>query len=274
MKRKICIDAGHYGVYNPSPVERSYVEAQVMWKLHLMLKEQLEKQGFDVVVTRKNQAIDLPLGERGRMALGCVGFVSLHSNAADSPEPNWAVAMHFIEDSRTDLDEQSKALGDLLAKTVGDTMGVGYEIFSRVSSQDRDGDGRQDDYYGVLRGARSVGVPGVLLEHGFHTNPGNARWLLEDGNLRKLAEREAEVLALFFGAFKMIGMELPVLKKGAKGEPVRAMQMLLLGNGYTLDLDGSFGVKTENALMSYQEDKSLMPDGSCGRKTWTALLGL
>ena len=95
------------------------------------------------------------------------------------------------------------------------------------------------------------------------------------GQLTRLAlNYDMTFLALFFGAFKMIGMELPVLKKGAKGDPVRAMQMLLLGNGYTLDLDGSFGAKTENALMSYQEDKSLTPDGSCGRKTWTALLGL
>lgn len=250
------------------------MEARVMWKLHLLLKEQLENRGFDVVVTRENQANDLPLEERGRMAAGCVGFVSLHSNAADSREPNWAVAMHFIEDDRTDLDERSRALAELLAGTVGDTMGVGYEIFSQVSSRDRDGDGRRDDYYGVLRGVRSVGVPGIILEHGFHTNPGNARWLMKDENLSRLAEREAEALAMFFGANKMISMNLQVLKKGTKGEPVRAMQMLLVGNGYTLELDGSFGAKTENALMSYQEDMGLTPDGSCGRKTWTALLGL
>lgn len=274
MKRKICLDAGHYGVYNPSPVERGYVESQVMWKFHLLLKDQLEKRNFEVVTTRKKQAEDMPLEERGRMARGCVAFLSLHSNAADSPTPNWAVGMHFVEDNRTNLDEQSMELARLLAKTVGDTMGVGYEIFSQVSSRDRDGDGRKDDYYGVLRGARSVGVPGVILEHGFHTNPDNTRWLMDDGNLGRLAEKEAEVLAMFFGMSKMIGMELPVLKKGAKGESVRAMQMLLVGNGYTLELDGSFGGKTENALMSYQEDMNLTSDGSCGRKTWTALLGL
>ena len=274
MKRRICIDAGHYGVYNPSPVNEDYVEAQVMWQLHLLLREELENWGFEVVTTRNKQAEDLPLVERGRMAQGCVGFVSVHSNAADSPEPDWAVGMHFVEDSRSDIDEQSRALARLLAKTVGDVMGVGYQIFSRQSSQNRDGDGRKDDYYGVLRGAHSVGVPGVIIEHGFHTNPDNARWLMDEDNLRRMAEAEGEALAMFFGMFKMIGMELPVLKKGAKGESVRAMQMLLAGNGYTLEVDGSFGARTENALMSYQEDMGLAPDGSCGRKTWTALLGL
>lgn len=251
-----------------------YVEAQVMWKFHLLLKEQLEKWGFEVVVTRKRQTQDLPLEERGRMAKGCVGFVSLHSNAAESQEPNWAVGMHFVEDDRSELDEQSLSLAKRLAQTVGNVMGVGYEIFSRESSRDRDGDGRKDDYYGVLRGARSVGVPGAIIEHGFHTNPANARWLLDDNNLRRLAQAEGEALAMFFGGFKMIGMELPVLKKGAKGEPVRSMQYLLIGNGYTLEPDGSFGAKTENALISYQEDMNLSADGSCGRKTWTALLGL
>ncbi len=39
-------------------------------------------------------------------------------------------------------------------------------------------------------------------------------------------------------------------------------------------IDGSFGGATENALECYQEDHGLTPDGSCGRATWTSLLGL
>lgn len=58
------------------------------------------------------------------------------------------------------------------------------------------------DYYGVLRGAKSVGVAGVLLEHGFHTNRANTAWLLKDANLKKLAQAEAKVLADYFGLTK------------------------------------------------------------------------
>lgn len=73
---------------------------------------------------------------------------------------------------------------------------------------------------------------------------------------------------------KMLDMKLPVLKKGAKGDTVRAMQILLNGNGASLETDGSFGGATQRALKAYQEAVGLEPDGSCGRKTWEKLLGL
>ena len=82
---------------------------------------------------------------------------------------------------------------------------------------------------------------------------------------------------------KTISVDLPVLKKGAKGETVRAMQNLLIAAGYEMKsedgkkvygADGSFGGATEKALKAYQSANGLDPDGSCGRKTWTKLLGV
>lgn len=76
-------------------------------------------------------------------------------------------------------------------------------------------------------------------------------------------------------------VDLPVLKKGAKSETVKAMQQLLLAKGYkmknglkTYSADGSFGKATENALKNYQRAKGLEVDGSCGPITWRSLLGL
>lgn len=73
---------------------------------------------------------------------------------------------------------------------------------------------------------------------------------------------------------KYITLEVPVLKRGMKGDAVRALQAQLVGYGYQIAVDGSFGAKTENAVMCYQEDNGLTPDGSVGRKTRTSLLGL
>ncbi len=78
-------------------------------------------------------------------------------------------------------------------------------------------------------------------------------------------------------AEKMLTMEIPVLKKGAKGEAVRAVQTLLLGYGFSMggySADASFGGATEKALKAFQTARGLEPDGSCGRKTWEKLLGL
>ena len=76
---------------------------------------------------------------------------------------------------------------------------------------------------------------------------------------------------------KTVSIELPVLKKGAKGETVKVMQTLLMSKNYNLGgygADGSFGGATEKALKAYQSANGLDPDGSCGRKTWTKLLGV
>ncbi|MGM9601399.1 MAG: hypothetical protein ACI3W5_07430, partial [Faecousia sp.] len=62
--------------------------------------------------------------------------------------------------------------------------------------------GSNGEYYGVLRGAASVGTPGIILEHSFHTQTKATRWLLEDGNLQKLAAEETKVIAAYFGVSK------------------------------------------------------------------------
>ena len=80
---------------------------------------------------------------------------------------------------------------------------------------------------------------------------------------------------------KTISVDLPVLKKGAKGDTVKVMQTLLIAAGFQMKVgnkvygaDGSFGGATEKALKAYQSANGLEPDGSCGRKTWTKLLGV
>ena len=70
---------------------------------------------------------------------------------------------------------------------------------------------------------------------------------------------------------------LPTLKNGSKGASVQAMQILLMGYGYSLGswgADGDFGSTTENAVECFQEDNSLAVDGVVGPKTWAKLLGV
>lgn len=71
--------------------------------------------------------------------------------------------------------------------------------------------------------------------------------------------------------------ELPVMKKGSKGDSVKALQMLLIGNdcscgGY--GADGDFGEATAFALEKYQRENGLEPDRVCGPKTWAKILGV
>lgn len=71
-------------------------------------------------------------------------------------------------------------------------------------------------------------------------------------------------------------LEMRVLKYGSKGDDVKALQILLMGNGCPCGkwgADGSFGVATENAVKEYQRKKNLQVDGKAGPQTWGSLLG-
>ena len=74
-------------------------------------------------------------------------------------------------------------------------------IQTRSIGYDRNGDGKvnaEDEYYGVLYGARQVKTPGIILEHSFHTNTRSTNWLLNKNNLNIMAAAEADVIAKYF----------------------------------------------------------------------------
>lgn len=199
MAKKICLDAGHYGKYNRSPIVPEYYESDMNWKLHLLLKQYLEQYGFEVITTRKDQETDKALYDRGIMAKKCDLFMSLHSNAAYSTkefqENNNSHKNEYVDrvDIYVTLDGKVDDLGIKLANKIAEVM----ETNQGGSIKTREHNG--GEYYGVLRGSAAVNVPGMLVEHSFHTNARSATWLLNDNNLDKLAKAEAAVLAEYFG---------------------------------------------------------------------------
>ena len=199
------LDPGHAGsFYNASPSVPGYYESSMTWSLAGKLKAALESYGFEASLTRQHKDEDPELTERGRRAVGYDLFISLHSNAAASEVPDAPWMIYFSPDSKTLIDERSAEAARILGETVSRVMGISSPFYyTRSVDFDRDGNGYLDDeYYGVLFGAKSVGVPGVIAEHGFHTHPATARWLMEEDNLTVLAGAEAEALAKFYGMKK------------------------------------------------------------------------
>lgn len=202
MTVRIMLDPGHAGgVFNASPVVSGYYESAQMWLLTQKLKRALEGYGFEVGLTRYSINDDPELTERGRRAKGYDLFISMHSNAAASEGPDAPWMIHFCSDDKIYTDEVSSAVAHELGPVISRVMGVSEPFYyTKGVDFDRDGNGYFDDeYYGVLFGAKSVGVPGIIIEHSFHTNRKAARWLIFDENLDKLAEAEAEALARYYG---------------------------------------------------------------------------
>lgn len=209
MATKIMVDAGHFAGFNKAPNYPSYCEGDRMWQLAQYLVTELKAYGFTVGQTRSSVK-DYPKTEegkdsvytRGQKAKGYDLLLSLHSNACDTESVNRAVIIHPMNGKSVDL-------ANKIGACVKSTMGVSsYQLLQRdyntgnfiYDSKAHSG----MDWYGVIRGAISVGVPALIIEHGFHTNNAVAKWLTQDANLKKLAEAEAKALADHYGMKKDI----------------------------------------------------------------------
>lgn len=188
--KRILLDAGHYDKLNQSPGVPEYYEAVQMWKLHLLLKTALEKYGFSVSVTREDQKKDLALKKRGMLAKDHELFLSLHTNA---------VGKYMSDTDRVDIYapydnvNESHSLAARIGGAVAQIMGIEKSYVKTKK-------GSNGECYGVLRGAREAGCTlYYLLECSFHTNERAARWLLNENNLKLLAEGIAAVIAEYFG---------------------------------------------------------------------------
>lgn len=181
----VCLDAGHYGQYNSSPVIPEYYESEMNWKLHLLLKTELESYGIIVRQTRQFQDKDLNEYYRGTASEDADLCLSIHSNAAERESADHAVVYVPLSGAG---DELGKNLAACISRVMRTTEP------QRVARRE----GANGDYYGVIRGAAAVGTLALILEHSFHTNTRATRWLLSEENLARLAQAEAEVVAQWF----------------------------------------------------------------------------
>lgn len=111
---------------------------------------------------------------------------------------------------------------------------------------------------------QATGCPGPYLGSKFP-------YIAEEVNRRLGGEPPAEKVE------EAKGLDLPMLQKGSKGETVKALQILLIGNGFSCGSygsDGDFGSATDGAVRKYQKAKGIGVDGIVGPMTWAKLLGV
>lgn len=124
----------------------------------------------------------------------------------------------------------------------------------------------------VAKYAESIGVLGIGLYETFthiDTRENKSFWYSSAQEYRESFGGN--------GKSETITQVFPTLKRGARSGSVAAVQMLLMGYGYTLSsygADGNFGMETENAVREFQKDTALDADGIVGIRTWKKLLGI
>ena len=130
---------------------------------------------------------------------------------------------------------------------------------------------------------RLANAPAVLMEYGFMDSKTDAPVILTDAYAKKVAYATMEGIAKVAGLKKKAAktvanctVTLPILTKGDKGEAVKAMQILLIGHGFSCGekgADGDYGSATEKALLAFKKKVGLTLTVNCGVQTWSALLG-
>ena len=125
-------------------------------------------------------------------------YVSIHFNSAGA---SLSGAMVFYPNSN--YNSTVGAAGQQLATQIQTQLvklgltNNGIRIRNSESGDTYE-DGSLADYYGVIRGAKKVGIPAVIVEHAFLTNASDAAFLKSEENLKKLGEADAIGIANAF----------------------------------------------------------------------------
>ena len=194
MSFTVVLDPGHGQYTNPYPAAQGFYEGTQMYKLGHMIKEKLEASGIKVIITRTKITDDPSLPDRGRTAGNNKAdmFISLHSDAIGSyvSESAKGVSVYYsIQDAA-----ENKRFAIMLSGNVSTLMDT-----RNRGALTRIGNGNLD-YYGVIRNSAASGCKrAFLIEHGFHTNPTDVAWLINDSKLKQIADMDARTICTYFG---------------------------------------------------------------------------
>lgn len=278
MAKKVYLDPGHGG--SDSGAVGYVVERDVNLVMALACRDYLVANGVEVKMSRTTNSAKPTINTMANEAnaWGADLVVSIHNNAGggDGFEVFHSIVGGTGKTLAKNIETEVKAIGQ---------NSRGLKTKKNSSGQ---------DYFGMIR---LTVPPCVICEGGFVDNKADA------AQIDTTAEQQAFGYAYARGILKTLGIKdkgypaagstaskpaastakkattvsltLPQLAKGDEGNSVKAMQLLIIGAGYSVGsagADGDFGAGTERGLIRYQEKKGLDADGICGTKTWTKLL--
>ncbi|HUR49667.1 MAG TPA: N-acetylmuramoyl-L-alanine amidase [Acidimicrobiales bacterium] len=192
----VVIDPGHGGE-EPGAVSEEHAlnEKEVNLGVSRELAKTLELQGISSVLTRYSDH-RVPLTARAEVAKAMQprAFVSIHHNS----EPDGPFSGPGAETYYQHRDPESKRLAGLILEELRQT----FAILPVTWVGDSDAGAKMrvnsngEDYYGILR--HTNGIPGVLSEAAFVSNPDEAKLLRTVEFQRLEADAMARAIVRFF----------------------------------------------------------------------------
>lgn len=200
----IVIDPGHGGRSEDGDETNSgckyhgLEEKTVNLITALAMYDELTQYGNVEVYLTRDSDIELSLSKRVESAqeVGADVLISIHYNASE--EHNF-----FGSEIFTSAYGECYGLGHALGEQIMDEWVLGGNIPKDVKTRI----GKKGDYYGLIRNGHTVGIPTIILEHGYLDNDKDYERIKTDAAWKKFGVMDATAVAKFYGLEKNVVKE-------------------------------------------------------------------
>lgn len=216
-KLRIVLDPGHGGPGTTDEQElgaifRGTYEKYLTLVIAKALGEELSCYGnVEIFYTRKDDTA-MTLKERAAYAASVDAdiLVSLHLNA--SKEHNLFGSEVFVS-AYDRYYAQGAGLGEQILGELADYGFASKGVKTRLGSH--------GDYYGIIRECKSLGIPALIVEHGYMDEDRDWERMDSAEKLWELGRRDAEGIAAYFGLEKGRALaELPEPEPALPSQPL------------------------------------------------------
>lgn len=207
----VVLDPGHGG--SDSGAYRTwdgvaYVEKEIALKIAKYTKEELETYaGVRVYMTRST---DVAVGLQERVdyasSVGATVLISQHINSTPENETT-ATGAEVMVSKGNYRPAQATETAEIARTILAELENIGFSNRDLVYKLSETGNtypnGKLADYYAIVRYSVLAGFPGMIVEHGFVSNPDDCRkYYSTNARIKRMGVADATAIAKYYGLQK------------------------------------------------------------------------
>ncbi len=194
----VILDPGHGG-YDVGAVAGGIREKDVNWKIATRVKEILDAEPEITGILSRSENECPELAERAQVAKnnGADLLVSFHINSSTNSRVSGSEVYITANTNSTRFYQASNTLGQAVLANLA-SVGVPSHIYRPIIKYTEENryysDGFLADWYGIIREPMYYGIPGMIIEHCYISNPYDRANYLNDAKINQMAEAEAKAI--------------------------------------------------------------------------------